>query len=346
MLRPTFVINGTESPALSEGLLQLAVVDDGTGPARCEARFTNWGQVGRRTDFLFFNRRLLNFGAQLRVVLSDLTLFDGRIVAIDGGFGENAAPTIGIRAEDRLIDLSMTRRSRTFEQISDADIASRIASDHGMTARVAVPGITHTAVYQHNQTDLEFLRARLSAIDAELWVEGNVLHAQSRSERHHGTVILRQGTELREFSVAADLTEQRSRVVVSGWDVRNTSAIEASATDAVLADEVRGRQSGAAILTASFGRRDVAIVDSVPFSDEEAQRRADALFKNRARRFVTGHGVCEANAAMRIGTHVDLQGVGPLFSGQYDVTAVRHGFDLTTGMRTHFSAETPGLGSR
>ncbi len=346
MLRPTFVINGTESPALSEGLLQLAVVDDGTGPARCEARFTNWGQVGRRTDFLFFNRRLLNFGAQLRVVLSDLTLFDGRIVAIDGGFGENTAPTIGIRAEDRLIDLSMTRRSRTFEQISDADIASRIASDHGMTARVAVPGITHTAVYQHNQTDLEFLRARLSAIDAELWVEGNVLHAQSRSERHHGTVILRQGTELREFSVAADLTEQRSRVVVSGWDVRNTSAIEASATDAVLADEVRGRQSGAAILTASFGRRDVAIVDSVPFSDEEAQRRADASFKNRARRFVTGHGVCEANPAMRIGTHVDLQGVGPLFSGRY----LRH--RGAARIRPHhwhanpLLCRDPGLGSR
>jgi uncharacterized protein len=346
MLRPTFVINGTESPVLSEGLLQLDVIDDGTGPARCEARFTNWGPVGRRTDFLFFNRRLLNFGAQFRVVLSDLTLFDGRIVAIDGGFGESTPPTIGIRAEDRLIDLSMTRRSRTFEHISDADIASGIAKDHGMTARVAVPGTTHAAVYQHNQTDLEFLHARLSAIDAEFWVEGNTLHAQLRSERHHGVITLRQGAELLEFSVAADLREQRSRVVVSGWDVRNKSSIEASATDSVLGDEVRGRQSGAAILMASFGRRDEAIVDSVPLSSEEAQHRADASFKDRARRFVTGHGVCLATPAMRIGTHIDLQGVGPLFNGQYHVTKVRHGFDPTNGTRTHFSAETPGLGSR
>jgi phage protein D len=346
MLRPTFVINGTESPVLSEGLLQLGVVDDGAGPARCEARFTNWGQVGRRTDFLYFNRRLLNFGAQFRVVLSDLTLFDGRIVAIDGGFGQNTPPTIGIRAEDRLIDLSMTRRSRTFEHVSDAEIASRIASDHGLTARVALPETTHAAVYQHNQTDLEFLRARLSAIDAELWVEGNQLHAQLRSERHHGTVILRQGAELLEFSVAADLREQRSRVVVAGWDVRKKSPIEASATDAVLGDEVRGRQSGAAILMASLGRRDEAIVDSVPLSSEEAQRHADASFKDRARRFVTGQGICVATPAMRPGTHLDLQGVGPLFSGQYYVTSVRHGFDPTNGTRTHFSAETPGLGPR
>jgi uncharacterized protein len=345
MLRPTFVINGTESPALSEGLLQLAVVDDGTGPARCEARFTNWGPVGRRTDFLFFNRRLLDFGAQLRLVLSDLTIFDGRIVAIDGGFSEHTPPTIGIRAEDRLVDLRMTRRSRTFEHISDAGIVSGIAKDHGLTARLAVPEITHPAVYQHNQTDLEFLRARLSAIDAELWVEGNVLHAQVRSERHHGTVTLRQGAELLEFSVAADLTEQRSRVVVSGWDVRNKSSIEASATDAVLANEVRGRQSGAAILMASFGRRDEAIVDAVPFSGAEAQRRADASFKDRARRFITGHGVCVATPAIRIGTHIDLQGVGPLFSGLYYVTAVTHEFD-PSGTRTRFSAETPGLGSR
>ena len=43
VVRPTIEINGNVSPVLGQALLELAVVDDGVGPTRCEARFGNWG---------------------------------------------------------------------------------------------------------------------------------------------------------------------------------------------------------------------------------------------------------------------------------------------------------------
>jgi len=38
-----------------------------------------------------------------------------------------------------------------------------------------------------------------------------------------------------------------------------------------------------------------------------------------ARRFVTGRGVAESSGKLRVGNFVDLQGLGPLFSGKYYV---------------------------
>jgi len=48
---------------------------------------------------------------------------------------------------------------------------------------------------------------------------------------------------------------------------------------------------------------------------------------------------------VRVGTRVELKEIGPLFSGKYTVTAVRHRFDTTRGVRTEFEVERPGIGA-
>jgi hypothetical protein len=68
------------------------------------------------------------------------------------------------------------------------------------------------------------------------------------------------------------------------------------------------------------------------------------VFKRRARRFLTGRGVAEPSAKLRVGTTAKLGGLGALFSGEYYVVAVRHVFDGLHGLRTEFSVERPGMG--
>ena len=61
-------------------------------------------------------------------------------------------------------------------------------------------------------------------------------------------------------------------------------------------------------------------------------------------RFLTGRGIAETDARLRVGATVDLQGLGPLFSGKYYVSETRTLFDGVRGLRTEFGAERPGLG--
>lgn len=342
--RPTLRIAGEDTPALSGGLLSLLIVEDTNGLYRCEALFGNWGNIQNRLDFLYFDRRTLDFGKAFTVKLGTDTIFDGKIMGLEATFPEGGPPALNVLAEDRLQDVRMTRRTRTFADVSDADAINQIANDHGLSPRVNVTGPTYTVLAQVNQSDLAFLRERVRAIDAELWLEGNTLHAQSRANRNGGTLQMTHGNQLREFSVLADLAWQRTSVTVSGWDVASKAELKYEATDSSLGGELNGDASGASILSSAFGRRKEALVHTVPLTGREAQAAAESFFKMGARRFLVGRGVAETDSRLRVGGSVDLQGLGPLFSGKYYLAEVRHCFDGTKGIRTEFTGERPGLG--
>jgi phage protein D len=342
--RPTLSLDGQENGALSSGLLSLLIVEHTNGLYRCEALFGNWGNVNNGTGFLYFDRAVLDFGKAFQVKLGTEVIFDGKITGLEANFPEGEAPELNVLAEDRLQDLRMTRRTRTFVDVSDADVIGQIANEHGLSPNVDVSGPTYKVLAQINQSDLAFLRERCRAIDAELWMDGNTLNAQARTQRDGGTLQMTHGNGLRAFSVLADLAGQRTSVTVSGWDVPGKADLRHEASDASMSGEFQGGASGASILSAAFGARKEALVHTVPLSSQEAQAIAEAFFKANARRFVVGRGVAETDSRLRVGGYVDLQGLGPLFNGKYYVAEIRHRFDGVLGLRTEFIAERPALG--
>lgn len=347
--RPAIHVNGQLRPALGDSLLQSLMIEETTlGLFRCEARFVNWGPKDGAVGFLFFDRQLLDFGKDFSVELGAgdgaRRAFAGRITGLEAQYPAQAAPELTVLAEDRFQDLRMERRTRAFEDVSDADAVQRIASQHGLTAEADLDGPTHRILTQVNQSDLAFLRERVAAVDGELWIEGTTLHAQRRSRRSAGRITLAYGAGLRELSVLADLAHQRSSVRVSGWDVAGKQGIDAEAAEAAISAELDGRRSGTAVLGQALAARHERIATAVPHTEPEARAVAEARYRARARRFVRGTGVTDGDPALRVGTIAELQDVGPLFEGAYRVTCVRHTFDLRHGYRTTFEIERPGIG--
>ncbi len=340
---PIINVGGEDQPELSTGLLDLAIREDTLGLYRCEATFGNWGTANGRIGYRYFDRALLDFGKAFKVKIGDAVLFEGRIMALRARFAEGAPPSLVVLADDRLQDLRTTRRTRTFADVSDSDVMQAIASDHSLTPEIDVSGPTHKVLAQVNQSDLAFLRERARAVDAEVWVEGTTLHVQKRGGRDAGTVQLTYQNQLRELTVTADLAAQRTSVKVSGWDVSGKSAIAEEATSSAIAAELGRDTSGVSILERIGARKEI-LAHPVPVTSSEAQAAAEAFYRMSARRFVTGHGVAETDARLRVGCHVELKELGPLFSGKYTVTGVRHRFDLVHGIRTELDVERPGIG--
>jgi phage protein D len=265
-------------------------------------------------------------------------------MALEGQFHDQGSRSINVLAEDRFQDLRMTRRTRSFEDTSDADLFSLIANDHGLTSDVDVTGPKHKVLAQVNQSDLAFMRERARSLDAEIWMEGSKLFVKSHASRNAGTRKLTYGQNLYEFSVIADLANQRTSVSVSGWDVAGKKGLQYEATDSVVSGELNGGLSGASILQQAFGQRKESLAHTVPLSAQEAQVEAESYFKLMARRFVVGRGVGDTNSRLRVGSYVKLDAVGKLFNGKYYVTEVKHVFDLARGIRTSFKVERPGIG--
>jgi uncharacterized protein len=346
--RPTVYLDGQENEELRQGMLSLSIAENVEGLFRCEIAFGNQGAAGRGVDFLYFDRKTFDFGKPLRVAYKG-DLFEGRITGLEARFPSKSPPELLVLAEDAMQDLRMVRRTRTFSQKSDGDVFKAIADDHQMDKDVSITGNPHTLLAQINQSDLAFLRERARAIEAELWItvsSGKAkLHAKPRSGRQSSAAIkLGWRNELTEFDVLADVAQQRTSVIASGWDVAAKAAVKYEATDAEVRGELGSTDSGASILQSKFGTRKESVAHAVPWTQAETEARAKAHFRIAARRFVVGHGVARTTGKLRVGAVVDLDGLGPLFNGKYYLAEVRHRFDGARGLRTEFCAERAGLG--
>jgi phage protein D len=348
--RPKISIAGREVPELAEGLLEMSIEETTAGLFSCEASFGNWGPASGSVGFLYFDRRVIDFGAAMTIVMGDSAtvapVFEGRITAIEGRFPQQRPPALQVLAEDRCQDLRMVRRTRTFEDVKDEDVFRDIASEHGMTPQLDIDGPTYKTLAQVNQSDLAFLRDRARAIDAEVWVEGKQLFAQARTRRKAGTALtLTYGHGLREVTATADLAHQRTKLAIAGWDVAAKEAIDETADEAEVRNELGGRASGSSVLSEKFGDRPDRIVHMVPLTGDEAKAVAAARYRDIARKFLTAEAIAVGDARLKVATEVNLAGLGPLFDGPWYVSAVRHTFDARQGYMSRFCCERAGLGT-
>jgi phage protein D len=343
--RPKISVDGTDNSQLSAEMMRMQICENTTGLYRCEVNVGNWGPVnGSNADFLYFDRRTLDFGKDFQINLESDSIFQGKIMGLEAAFPEGQSPELTVLAEDRFQDLRMNRRTRTFTDVSDSDVINQIATDHGLSPSVDLNGPTYKVLAQVNQSDLAFIRERARAVDAEVWMDGTTLNAKTHTGRQGDDLKMTYGNQLHEFTVLADLAMQRTSVAVNGWDVSNKSALQYEATDSVISSELNGDTSGVSILQSALGARKEALAHTVPLNHDEAQHEAESFFKMSARRFVVGHGVAETDAKLRVGAKVNLEGLGPLFTGKYYVAEVKHIFDLAKGLRTEFRAERLGIG--
>ena len=341
--RPSIEIDGQRDATLTSALMSLLVLDGADGLARCELTFGNWGGPDR-SGFQHFGRQQLEFGKPLKITLEAATLFEGRISAITAKFPDGGTAQIGVCAEDRLQDLRMTRRTRTFADASLGDVLRRIAGDHGLQPEVDASGETYKLLAQVNQSDLAFARDLARREDAQVWVEGTKLKVATRTRRQGGALELSWAGKLREFDVNADLAHQRTKLIGAGWNVADKEAAKHEADDTVVRSELNGGDSGASTLQRAFGERADTLAHAVPASGAQARAVAEASFRHLARRFVVGRGVAETSPELRVGAKLNIKGVGPLFQGEYTVTDLAILYDAKAGLRTEFMCDRPAIG--
>jgi len=342
--RPVLSINGQENTALGRDLIRLETMEDSQGVATLEAVFLNFGQTERASapGYVHFDRAAIDLGKRITVAFgtsgTPQTVFEGTINAIGASYPESRPPELTILAEDALAKLRLARRSRTFENATDADILRRILDDAGLRADVDATGANHVQRWQVGQSELDLLRERAEALDARILLKDGAVTARARADGARPIPLTHQN-ELIRFDVRADLAQQRTKVRVHGWDVSAKAAIheEAGPDIARAVAEAQGR-TGPQALQQALGEAPEDLHLEMPATTEEARNLAEARMKQRARAFIRGTGTTRGTPALRAGGRAELLDLGPWFSGIYEVTRVRHSFDQTSGFRTEFAA--------
>ena len=344
---PVFKLDGQVEGSLGRDLLRLEVEHSVEGLKTLSAHFIAVGPSSSESEqLLHLDGSDLDFGKRLEVSLGapgdERVVFQGLISALEADFDEGSATRAVVFAEDALMKLRMTRRMKTYENVSDADLATQIAGEHGLSPDTAADGPTYDVVQQWNQSDLAFLRERARLVQAEVWADDQTLLFKTRPNRTGTTLTLTRGRQLISARVRADLAHQRSTVKVSGFDASQRAQIEQEAGGNAIQAEASGGRTGPSVLQQALGERVSHRVREAPLVDAEATAWAEAEMLRRSRAFVTITGTTNGSPDMVVGSKLTLEDCGDAFDGgDYYVTRVTHTFDLDSGHRTHFDAERP-----
>jgi phage protein D/phage baseplate assembly protein gpV len=265
-------------------------------------------------------------------------VFKGEVTAIEPTFTDRFTSVLSIRAYDRSHRLTRGTNNKVFLQVTDGDVVTQIAQTAGLTANCGPTTQVHKHIYQHNQTNLEFLHERARHLGYEIVVDDRTLHF--RPPTGAGQVTLKWGVTLRSFRPRYTLAGQVNEVVVRGWDPAAKQPIVGQASSSASAPQVGiGGWGGALAQTAFSGAAKSLEVREPVTNQAEADTFAKALLDASNAGFLEADGVAYGNPAIIAGAKLTLEKLGTKFSGTYVVTSAIHLYSTTAGYDTHFIVE-------
>jgi phage protein D len=272
----------------------------------------------------------MGYGASLS------TLIAAEITGLEPTFVRGGWPALIVRGHDRRHRLLRGRKTRSFVQQKDSDIAAAIASEAGLTAQAVDSQVVHDYVLQANQTNMEFLQERAARIEYEVVVEGKTLHFRPVQNDQGEVLTLTPEDDLLEFHPRLSTMRQFGELELRGWSPKDKKEIVAKAKSGDEVSTMGGTNSGAAIAESAFGPAAFLLSDVPVFTQAEADQLARARFNRAVLGLVLGDGVCTGRSDLHPGQVIKIDGIGTRFSGQYYVTATSHRYCQREAYQTHF----------
>jgi phage protein D len=326
---PSFkiLIGGQELPAeASLDVLDVKVSAYVEGASAFTVKFNN--RDSNTQELKYIDGDLLVEGAKVEIKVGYVdqlkSLIAGEVTAVEPEFSENEAPALKIHGYDLLHRFRRGRKTRSFTQMKDSEIAEKVAGELQLRAEAEDTQITHDYVLQSNQTDIDFLLERARRIRYEVVIKDKTLHFRKAANNKGKVITLEFGLTLKSFYPRLNTLGQVSEVLVQGWDPKTKKAIAGKAREGDEISKMQGAKLGAAISESAFAAAQTIIVDHPIFSEGEANQIAKGKFNEMTVGFITGEGAAIGNPDITAGEVVELKGLGRRFSGLYYVTSATH----------------------
>ncbi len=265
-------------------------------------------------------------------------VFEGEVVGLELEPTARGSMVLVVRAYDKSHRLHRGRKTRTFVQITDSDIARKIAQEVGLRPDVESTSEVYDYVIQDNLTNYQFLRDRAERIGFSMWVSDGKLHFKKASAQQDEPIVLEWGKTLQKFHPVLSAGRQVDEVIVRGWNVKEKKAVVGRATRGRDEAEVGHGKSGSETAKSSFGSASAVVVNRPVRTQAEADALAQALCDELSGEFVQAEGEATGIPELMPGRKVEIKNVGKRFGGKYFVSAVVHTIGNNAPYKTRFTA--------
>ena len=314
----------------------------------------------------------LDIGTQVQVSAGSgpsARLITGEVTAIEGYYQGIGGRTV-VRGYDLCHRLQRARRTRSFDNMTDSDVARRVAQEAALPmGEIASTQTVYEHLLQCNQTDWEFLAQRAGEIGFEFGMaDGKFTFRKASSLAQSGGSDGSDPGAGPELSIPGTLLRFEPRVTAGNltpdvevrvWDpLKSTLATARPVKTAAGGTSDAGSQNPPEVASRFSSGGDSGggasgdqagadlgpppsptahVVSTLPVADAEAG--ATALASSLGGTFTEAEGDAVGDPGIRPGVTVKVTGVPARFPASWLVTRARHVFDLTeNGYRTEFAA--------
>lgn len=339
-------LGGPLDPALAARIIEVRVETTVGLPDVCTIRLAE--DPSPSGTLAVIDNKSFALGAAITVKLGKAVggqlgdVFDGEITTLEAELGSSLAGEpvmeLTVTAHDRSHRLHRRTTTRTFRQMTVADIARKMAGEHSLrVGRLAtLPGGPAEERHQVGETDWEYLSGIVRAAGGELDVSAGALHIIDPSKTASAVAELRYGENLMRFRPRVSSLGQVAEVNVRGWDVKRKQAIAKTGTPkastTVQDAKVNGVVSGSKVLLPA----------THVSTDAEADARAKAAALQIGHERVQASATATGDPLLLAGEYVAVEGVGTRFAGTHRIVSATHSY----GARGYVTQLTLGAGGR
>jgi uncharacterized protein len=333
------LINDAEIPPdLKADVLEAVVCQYIEGPSSFDVSINIVGPENQQLRWVDDAR--VQPGNKLEIRLGYLDKFEtlvvGEITALHSKYSNSESARMHVQGFDRLHRLGRGRKTRSFVEVKDSQIAETIAADHGLSIEAQDSAVVFDYVLQNNLSDLDFLLERARRIRYEVRVENGKLLFRRVANHLDKVLTLEYGKTLKQFCPRLTTVGQVDEVKVRAWSVANKEAVMGVARAGDEDARMGGETSGPELSRTAFGAHATAVVDVPLATQAEADQVAHALFNEMALELVSGEGESVGNIGIQAGRTIEIKGLGRRFGGSYYVKRAEHRVSPKSGYATRF----------
>lgn len=339
------IINGSELPTeASVDVMSVTVSQYTQGADMFTLEVNNWNSD--RQEYKWIDTDQYAVGREVEIKMGYVdnikSLIKGEITALEPEFHSDRAPTVKVQGYDRLHRFRRGRKTRSFIEKKDSQVAEQIARELQLQSQVEDTRIVHPYLLQHNQADIDFLQERARRIRYEVDVENRTLIFRPVANNRGKAVTLAFKDKLKTFYPRMTTMDQVSEVVVQGWNPKTKEAIIGRAKAGDETGKMGGAKTGPVLTDGAFGTTKTVVVDRYLFNQAEAEQIAKARYNEIALDFITGEGTAIGNPDLKAGEVTEITRLGQRFSGHYYITAACHVINQK-GYLTHLCVQRNAL---
>jgi len=248
---------------------------------------------------------------------TETRLFKGVVTRQRIEVGRRGDSFLHVEAKDPVFRATLARRSRTFTELSDADVIAQVLAVEGVSVEIE-SGETEPQLVQHQVTDWDFALQRAGALGLVCDCDGGQLRCFTPDLGQQAAATFEFGRDLHRIDLELDAESQFAAVEAGAWSPADQELLLGEAEEAAS--------------PADAGTPELAAVGGAKDAPRHAGARGQAALDGWAAarlvrsRLAAIRGIVEVQGTEVPvpGALVELKGVGARFTGLAFVSGVRH----------------------